>query len=187
MEWVAGCDAGGKGALVFMNRQREFQVFRFSKYEYREVFYATRYFNVVRSFMERSNERPGEANQFAWGRNYGKAELLMDILPWPTEMVESKAWQYHHNMGGRMGPNGCDHEGGSPWRCCDGCAYRAKKKACNELAKTLYIGQHVTLEDSDARLICDFAWNLTWGNKNENKPLIRPGTGLVRTVTRVRD
>jgi hypothetical protein len=198
IEAVIGVDPGAHGAVACKLADRRLFVWNFAKmteHECAAVFKWLGQMGIRKSYIERVNNRPGQANTFAYGENCGVVRGYM-IMTTGYEYVEAKRWQYHHNLGGpQHEPGGCkphliargkgNHRTGT---ACEDCEYRARKNVHKEMAFRLHSELKVTLENADAILIADYAWDLAFGGFQDapKTTILRPGTGIVRIVTRAR-
>lgn len=83
MAHVAGIDPGKTGgyAIYYVNDRKLVDADRLDFNDPYKLFAALKYYDVAEIIIERAQGAPGQANQFEYGRSFGRTEAACMMLP----------------------------------------------------------------------------------------------------------
>jgi hypothetical protein len=166
---ILGIDPGATGAMVLVGQDYKPEVFCFSKMTTFQIFEALNFRINVFAVIERVHtfgrgSGASKHNDFEFGKNYGKALGIIECAGLEYETIDPKTWQFYHKLGGKWAP-----PGSTPQK-----EKTARKNAHKAKAQELFPDIKVTLENCDALLIAQYAWEKyfdekTFASKHKSK------------------
>lgn len=172
---IVGIDPGGSGCSALLTRDRRVFICRFEKVTHErqaEILFTWSVTYRCYAFLELVHSRPtdGKATTHTFGRNTGRTEGILLAYRIPFEELDPKTWQYEFRLGN--------------------IAKEVRKARHQAKARELFPEipkLTITLDAADGILIAEYGWRKVFGELRNGKTntILRPGTGVTRTHTRV--